>query len=57
LAFLVQESGRRDLLKALGLEKPPSTPIYFEALIKTEVIAGAPRTATVVATRLIHPES
>lgn len=54
LTYLANATGQRDLLKALGLSNPPSGPVYFEALIKTEVIAGAPETATIVTARIIH---
>lgn len=57
LPYLVTENGRRDLLQALGLSGPPTTPVYFEALIKTEVIAGAPGQTAIVATRMIHPKT
>jgi hypothetical protein len=57
LAYLVNEAGRADLLRALGFSSPPATAVYFEALIKTQVIAGAPNATTIVATRLIHPQS
>lgn len=57
LTYLANAKGQRDLLKALGLSNPPSSPVYFEALIKTEVIAGAPETATIVATRIIHQKN
>lgn len=57
LAYLVNEAGRRDLLRALSLSSPPSTPIYFEALIKTRVIAGAPSGTTIMAARMIQPRN
>ncbi|MGA3159821.1 MAG: hypothetical protein ABSC77_01290 [Terracidiphilus sp.] len=47
----------RDLLKALGFSSSPSIPIYFEVLIKTQAIAGAPVKSSVVATRLIQPKN
>ena len=56
-SYLFDQSGQNDLIKALGLSAPLSTPVYFEALIKTEAIAGAPGTTTVVATRLIQPKN
>jgi len=56
-SYLFDQTGQNDLIKALGLSAPPSTPVYFEALIKTEAIAGAPGTTTVVATRLIQPKN
>lgn len=57
LVYLNTEQGRVDLLRALGYSKPPSKPTYFEALIRTQVIAGAPRTTHIVATRLMHRPS
>ena len=55
--YLFDQSGQSDLLKALGFSGPPSTPVYFEALIKTQAIAGAPVKTSVVATRLIQPKN
>lgn len=55
--YLFDPSGQSDLLRALGFSSPPSTPIYFEALIKTQAMAGAPVKTSVVATRLIQPKN
>jgi hypothetical protein len=55
--YLFDQSGQKDLLEALGFSSPPSTPVYFEALIKTQAIAGAPVKTSVVATRLIQPKN
>ncbi len=55
LTYLVSNKGREELMKSLGLSAPPSTPIYFEVLIRTHVIAGAPGVTEIVATRILHP--
>lgn len=54
LTYLTSERGQGDLLRALNLTSPSSSPVYFEALIKAQVVAGAPGTTSIVATRLIH---
>lgn len=53
--FLVSDNGRKELMKALGISKSPLSPTYFEALIKTQVIAGTPNTSSIVAIRLFRP--
>jgi hypothetical protein len=55
--YLFDPGGQSDLLKALGFSNPPTAPFYFEALIKTQAIAGAPVKTSVVAARLIQPKS
>ncbi|HEU4634881.1 MAG TPA: hypothetical protein VFS41_01790, partial [Edaphobacter sp.] len=55
LLFLKDEKNRRSLLQSLGISHPSSRqPIYFEALIKTLVIAGAPSATSIVATRRLY---
>ncbi|HVJ07224.1 MAG TPA: hypothetical protein VM554_02475 [Acidisarcina sp.] len=54
LLYLGAENRRRDLLKALGFSRPPDKPVFFEALIRTQVIAGAPSSTTVVAARVVN---
>ena len=56
-AYLFDPARQNDLLKALGFSSPPSTPVYFEALIMTQAIAGAPVKTSVVAARLIQPKN
>jgi hypothetical protein len=53
--FLADASNRQKLQQALGITGSPGQPVYFEALIRTQAVAGAPNTTSIVATRLIHP--
>ena len=55
LNYLVKPRGQEELLQALGLAKPPATGLFFEALIRTKVIAGAPNATTIIAVRRITP--
>jgi hypothetical protein len=52
--FLADASQRRVLREALGLPSEPKTKVWFEALIRTQAVAGAPNSAAIVAARLIH---
>lgn len=51
--FLTNKDSRRKLLKALGLHKPPTKPFYFEALIRTQAVAGESNATRIVAVRRI----
>jgi hypothetical protein len=53
--FLADAGNRQKLQQALGISGAPGQPIYFEALIRTQAVAGAPNASSIVATRLIHP--
>jgi hypothetical protein len=53
--FLADASNRQKLQQALGSSDTPGQPIYFEALIRTQAVAGAPNATSIVATRVIHP--
>ena len=53
--LLSNEGNRQTLLHALGLEKDPRTPLYFEALVRARAVAGAPISINIVATRIIQP--
>jgi hypothetical protein len=53
--FLADASNRQKLQGALGFSGSPTQPIYFEALIRTQAVAGAPNATSIVATRVIHP--
>ena len=46
---------RQKLQQALGVSGTPGQPYYFEALVRTQAVAGAPNATSIVATRLIHP--
>lgn len=53
--FLADASSRKSLQRALGITGVPSQPIYFEALIRTHAVAGAPNATSIIATRLLRP--
>jgi hypothetical protein len=53
--FLADADNRKTLQKALGIIGTPAQPVYFEALIRNQAIAGAPSATSIVATRLIRP--
>ena len=46
---------RKKLQEDLGISGSPAQPVYFEALIRTQAVAGAPNATSIIATRLIHP--
>ncbi len=52
--FLSDEANRRKLREALGVSAKPGEPVYFEALIRTRAVAGAPNATGIVATRLVR---
>jgi hypothetical protein len=53
--FLADADDRQKLREALGITDSPSQPVYFEALIRTDAVAGAPNATSLIATRIIHP--
>jgi hypothetical protein len=53
--FLADAGNRQKLQQALGISGAHGQPIYFEALIRTQAVAGAPNATSIVATRLLHP--
>jgi hypothetical protein len=55
--FLADEENRRQLMSALGISAPESRSqsIWFEALIRSRTVSGAPNSATLVAVR--QPDS
>jgi len=53
--FLADAGNRQKLQQALGISGAPGQPVYFEALIRTQAVAGAPNATSIIATRLIHP--
>ena len=53
--FLADAANRQRLQQALGITGAPGQPIYFEALVRTNAVAGAPNATAIVATRVIHP--
>ena len=52
--FMADASNRQKLQEALGFYGSPTQPVYFEALIRTQAVAGAPNATSIVATRVIH---
>jgi hypothetical protein len=53
--FLEDADNRQKLQQALGISGSPGRPVYFEALIRTNAIAGSSNATTIVATRVLHP--
>jgi hypothetical protein len=53
--FLADASNRQKLQEALGFSGSPTQPVYFEALIRTQAVAGAPNATSIAATRVINP--
>ena len=53
--FLADAGNRQKLEEALGFTATAAQPIYFEALIRTQAVAGAPNATSIVSTRLLHP--
>ncbi len=54
--FFADANNRRILQSRLGISNPSARPVYFEALIRTQSIAGAPvGPSSIVAIRLINP--
>jgi|HubBroStandDraft_5_1064220.scaffolds.fasta_scaffold54544_1 hypothetical protein len=53
--FLADAGDRQKLQETLGFSGSPTQPVYFEALIRTQAVAGAPNATSIVATRVIHP--
>jgi len=53
--FLADAGNRQKLQEALGISGSPAQPIYFEALIRTQAVAGAPNATSIIATRVFHP--
>jgi hypothetical protein len=52
--FLADPGNRQKLAQALGITRSTPQPVYFEALIRTQAVAGAPNATSIVATRLIQ---
>jgi hypothetical protein len=52
--FLADAGNRQKLQKALGISDASGQPTYFEALIRTHAVAGAPNATAIIATRVIH---
>ena len=53
--FLADSGNRQKLQQALGITAAAAQPVYFEALIRTQAVAGAPNATSIIATRVIHP--
>lgn len=53
--FLSDAGNRQKLQEALHISGASSQPVYFEALIRTQAVAGAPNATSIVATRVLHP--
>jgi hypothetical protein len=53
--FLADASKRNELQHVLRISGVHSQPVYFEALIRIQSIAGAPSTTSIVDARVLHP--
>ncbi len=53
--FLADAGNRQKLQEALGISGASAQPVYFEALIRTQAVAGAPNATSIIATRVLHP--
>jgi hypothetical protein len=53
--FLADADKRKQLQHALGIIGVRSQPVYFEALIRIQAIAGAPSTTSIVDARVLRP--
>jgi hypothetical protein len=53
--FLEDATNRQRLQQALGISGSSGQPVYFEALIRTNAIAGSSNASTIIATRVLHP--
>jgi hypothetical protein len=53
--LLANENNRAQLWHALKLRTGSRDPIYFEALIRAQTVAGAPVSISIIATRIISP--
>lgn len=53
--FLADAANREKLQQALGISGAASQPVYFEALVRTNAIAGSSNATSIVATRIVHP--
>ena len=53
--FLADAGNRQKLQQTLGIAGAPGQPVYFEALIRTQAVAGAPNATSIIATRVLHP--
>ena len=52
--FLADANQRRVLREALGFSSDPKNKVWFEALIRTKAVDGAPNSEAIVAARLIR---
>lgn len=53
--FLADAGNRQRLQQALGITGTPGQTVYFEALIRTNAVAGAPNASSIITTRVIQP--
>jgi len=53
--FLADAGNRQKLQQALSISDAAGQLTYFEALIRTQAVAGAPNATSIIATRVIHP--
>jgi len=53
--FLADAGNRQRLQQALGIAGTPGQTVYFEALIRTNAVAGAPNATSIITSRVIQP--
>jgi hypothetical protein len=53
--FLTESESQQQLREAVGIREDKSKPVYFEALLRTAIFAGAPKTTKIAATRVVQP--
>ncbi len=53
--FLADAGNRKRLEQALGITGTPGQTIYFEALIRTNAVAGAPNATSIITARVLQP--
>ena len=51
--LLADEGGRDKLKKALNIPNKPNSPLYFEVLLRVEAVGGSPKSANIVASRIL----
>jgi hypothetical protein len=52
--FLAEPENRQHLKQALGIRDGSAKPVYFEALLQTTIVAGAPKSTRIVTTRTLQ---
>ena len=53
--FLADAGNRQRLQQAVGVAGTPGQNVYFEALIRTNAVGGAPNATSIITTRVVRP--